>query len=403
MKQGTSIAPSYSCGRGPAPAGMDPSRVALMVSRDDIQRLIHRQDGGRQVVSLFLDMSVDSNNKRTYAVFLAKQRGRFAELDSDRAVHHREALGEAFTRVDRWIEDNFEESNKGVAVYADIGGGWIEGFQLAVPLQNRLEIGDRPVIGPLAEIVERHPMYGVAVIDRDSLRLIGVRSGQVQVEETTSVDTLPAPNDVQAGGYSQKDYQKRKEQERRLTFKDFADRVDEFERRYHPHYFILVGIDDNVKQFTDCLSAQIRSRVVYTTPGPAEGRTSDVVQRLQPFFGQRQQEEETRKIQVLQDRVRHGHFAAAGIHETLEQLQEGKVETLVIARDLRQHGAQCRQCGFILARHDGACPYCGGEIRDGIDIGEAMIRIAQEQDVPVEFVSRQALTDVDGAAALLRF
>ena len=67
------------------------------------------------------------------------------------------------------------------------------------------------------------------------------------------------------------------------------------------------------------------------------------------------------------------------------------------------HGAQCRQCGFILARHDGACPYCGGEIRDGVDIGEAMIRLAQEQDVPVEFVSRQALTDVDGAGALLKF
>jgi len=41
--------------------------------------------------------------------------------------------------------------------------------------------------------------------------------------------------------------------------------------------------------------------------------------------------------------------------------------------------------------------------RDGVDIGEAMIRLAQEQDIPVEFVSRQALTDVDGAGALLKF
>ena len=382
---------------------MNPSLVAAMVSRDDIQRLIHRQDAGRKVISLFLDMSVNSDNKRTYGVFLSKQRSRFAELDSDREAHHREALGEAFARIERWIEDNFDEANKGLAIYAEIGGRWIAGYQVAVPLQNRFEIAERPLIGPLAEVVECHPLYGVVVLDRDSLRLLSVRSGQVLAEATTKTQLIPPPNDVQAGGYSQKDYQKRKEQERRHTFKEFAREVDDFERKYRPEHLIIVGIDDNVKHFTDCLSAQVRSRIVYATSGPAETRTSDIVQRLLPFFGQRQQEEEIRTIQVLQDRVRHRHFAAAGIHQTLEQLQEGKVETLVIARDLRQHGAQCRQCGFILARHDGACPYCGGEIRDGVDIGEAMIRLAQEQDVPVEFVSRQALTDVDGAGALLKF
>src|SRR5512140_1134007 len=107
-------------GADPRPPAMHPSLVVVMVSRDDIQRLIHRQEAGKPVVSLFLDMSVDSNNKRNYPVFLSKQRGRFAELDSDRPVHHREALGETFTRVERWIEDNFDEANKGVAIYSDV-------------------------------------------------------------------------------------------------------------------------------------------------------------------------------------------------------------------------------------------------------------------------------------------
>jgi hypothetical protein len=148
---------------------MNPSLVAAMVSRDDIQRLIHRQDAGRKVISLFLDMSVNSDNKRTYGVFLSKQRSRFAELDSDREAHHREALGEAFSRIERWIEDNFDEANKGLAIYAEIGGRWIAGYQVAVPLQNRFEIAERPLIGPLAEVVECHPLYGVVVLDRDSL------------------------------------------------------------------------------------------------------------------------------------------------------------------------------------------------------------------------------------------
>ncbi|HEX9108160.1 MAG TPA: hypothetical protein VF832_13050, partial [Longimicrobiales bacterium] len=145
--QGTTIAPFTRCGAGSRAAGINPHLVAPMVSRDDIQRLIHRQDAGRKVVSLFLDMSVNSDNKRTYPVFLSKQKGRFAELDSDREGHHRVAIGEAFSRIERWIQDNFKEANKGLAIYAELGGSWIEGYELAVPLQNRLEISERPIIG----------------------------------------------------------------------------------------------------------------------------------------------------------------------------------------------------------------------------------------------------------------
>ena len=374
-----------------------------MVSREDVQRLIHRPYTGKTILSLFLDMAVNSDNKRTYGVFLAKQRGRFSELDSDREAHHREPLGGVFAGAERWIDDNFDEANRGLALYAEVGGDWLEGFQLGVPLQNRLELADRPIIAPLAEVVETHPHYGVLVIDRESLRMLGLRSGQLLSEDVATGEAYPTPDDVQAGGYSQKDFQKRKEQERRHLFKDFAREAEEFDRRSRPDYLILLGIDENVKQFKDFLPDPLRAKIVYTAPGPAGTRTSDIVQRLSPFFGQRAQAEETRAVQVLHDRVRHRHFAAAGIHQTLEQLQEGKVETLVIARDLRRPGAQCQQCGFLLARHDGTCPYCGGGLRAGIDLAEAMIRIAEEQEIPVEFVSQQALADVSGAGALLRF
>ncbi len=374
-----------------------------MVAREDIQRLIHRPYTGKPILSLFLNMAVNSDNKRTYGVFLAKQKGRFAELDSDREGHHRVDLGAAFARAERWIQENFDEANKGLALYAEVGGSWLAGFQVGVPLQNRLELADRAIIGPLAEVVERHPSYGVLVVDRDSLRLLSLRSGQVLAEEIATGEAYPTPNDVQAGGYSQKDYQKRKEQERRQFFKDFAREAEEFDHRYRPDHLILLGTDENVKQFTEYLPVQLREKIVYTAAGPAGPRTSDIVQRLLPFFGQRAQAEETRAVQVLQDRVRHRHYAAAGIHQTLEQLQEGKVDTLVIARDLREAGAQCQRCGFFLARHRGNCPYCGGELRDGIDLAEAMIRMAEEQEISVEFVSQQALADVRGAGALLKF
>jgi hypothetical protein len=37
-----------------------------MISRDQVQRLIDRPSNGRNILSAFLDMSVSSDNKRTY-------------------------------------------------------------------------------------------------------------------------------------------------------------------------------------------------------------------------------------------------------------------------------------------------------------------------------------------------
>src|SRR5690606_2824874 len=124
----------FSCGTGHAPCA--PSGVEIrgtqlpkpperMISRHDIQRLLHQEREG-PVLSVFLDMSVDSDNKRTYDVFLQKRKGEFAELDSDREGHHREALGEAFARVEAWLENEFDDSKKGVALYTGIGPDWLE-------------------------------------------------------------------------------------------------------------------------------------------------------------------------------------------------------------------------------------------------------------------------------------
>ncbi len=386
-----------------APAGEPEPPAELMASREDIHRLIHRPFTGKQVLSLFLDMSVNSDNKRTHGVFLSKQKGRFSELDSDREGHHREALGAAFSRVEQWLEERFEEANKGIALYAEIGSDWMEGYQVAVPLQNRLEIAERPIIGPLAEVVESHPLYGVAIVDRTSLWLLTLRSGQVQSEQRLAAESHPAPHEVQASGSSHEEYQNRKEQERRNFFKEAVRELEEFDRRHRPEYLIVLGTEENVKLFTSDLGPSVQEKLVYTAAGPGEARAAEVVERLLPFFGRRKQEKETRALEQLHDRVRQRHFAAAGVQQTLEQLQEGKVDTLVLARDLRNAGGQCQQCGFFLSRHDGACPYCGGEIRDGVDIAEVMIRMAEEQEIPVEFVSQQALADMNGAGALLKF
>lgn len=374
-----------------------------MISRSDIQRLIHRPTDNGPIVSIFLDMSVNSDNKRTYSVFLNQWRARHGRLDSDRASHHTEPLGEVFERIERWLADEFDESNKGVAIYAELGGDWMEALQLSRPVDNRMEIEDRPVIGPLAELVEGFRHHGVMLVDREHMRMFSIYLGEPVREHEVRTHPYPTPHDVRRGGYSAHDYQKHKAEEVKQFFKEFAVEVREFDRRYHPDDLILLGTTENIEQFRQLLPESVRDKVVYTANAPVNAPVSEILERLEPYFEARATREVSDTVMALRDRIGEQHLAIAGWDDTLEQLQEGKVDTLVLARGVERQGFQCNRCDFYLSGTDSRCPYCGGDMRDGIDLMEAMIRMAEEQDIRIAFTEPRVLEDLDHTGGLLKF
>jgi peptide chain release factor subunit 1 len=375
----------------------------IMISKSDLQRLIHRPASDSPVLSLFLDMSVNAENKRTYQTFLNQQRARFAELSSERESHHREPVGAAFARLEKWIDGQFNEANKGVAIFAALDGAWFEALQLPLPVRNRLIIADRPAVGPLTEVLGTARRYGLMLVDRERLRMLAFYMNELITEEAVTTEPYPTAHDVKAGGFAARDHQKRKEEEARQFFREFAGHVDAFDRRHDPLRWILIGTDDNRSAFVDFLPNSVAAKVVHEAHASMESTPAQLLERLAPFFEEDALRERAEVIERVRDRVRNRHFAIAGINDTLEQLQEGKVDTLVVARDLEHEGVQCTACKFYLLRRDGTCPYCGGELRDGVDLVESMLRMAAEQDVAIEFADPGPLRELDGVGALLRF
>ncbi|MFP4623706.1 MAG: VLRF1 family aeRF1-type release factor [Gemmatimonadota bacterium] len=374
-----------------------------MISREQIQQLIEREADRAGVLSVFLDMSVNSNNKRTHHIFLAKEKAAFAELDSDREGHHNEAIGAAFARLERWLDSEYDESKKGIAFFTALDGDWQQGHQVSVPLPNRVQVSKRPIVSPLVEVVERYHHHGVVLVDREHLRLLSVFIDQTLNEKEVTTEPYPAAHDVQRGGFSSKNFQKRKEEETRHFFKEFGQEVEDFVRRYRPEDLILLGTTENVKKFREFLPDAIDRMVAHTDRMEIDATASEVRQKLAPLFEARIQEEEARAVDLLRDRVRESHLAVAGLDNTLEQLQGGKLQTLVIGRGLSQQGGRCEQCRFVLARTTGTCPYCGGNVRDSLDLGEELVRIAEDQSVHIDFVEPSTLGDLGGVGGLLRF
>ena len=374
-----------------------------MISRDQIQQLIDRPGHDDGVLSVYLDMSVNENQKRTYQVFLNKEKAQFPELDSDRPGHHREPLGAAFERVEEWLASEFDESKKGVAIFTEIGGDWFEAHQLSVPIENRMTIYERPIVAPLVEVLERYHHHGVILVDREHLRLMSIFLDQTLNEREVETEPYPAPHDVRRGGFSAKDYQDRKAEETKHFFKEFAEEVQDFVRRHEPDDLILLGTHENVQKFREFLPGSVKEMISHTDRMDIEASPPEIRARLAPVFETRLEEEEARVVQILRERVQESHKAVVGLDDTLQELQEGKLEALVIARGLDDKGGRCDSCGFFLARKEGSCPYCGGSVSDAVNLGEAMVRLAADQGIEVDFVPASSLGEFGGVGGLGRF
>ncbi|CAN5678176.1 hypothetical protein BH23GEM5_BH23GEM5_12920 [soil metagenome] len=374
-----------------------------MISKSDLERILQRAESERPVLSLFLDMAVDSTNKRHHQVFLNQKRTQFAELTGDDPAIDSRQMEAVLDRVEKWLEDGFEEENRGVVVYAEVGGDYFEALQFPVPIPNRMVVSDKPVIGPLAQVIESYHHHGVVLMDREHARILSVYLGTLLDEFVIRSEPVDTPHDVQAGGYSQSRYQRRKREEMKHFFREFVKEIEEFDRRYSPHDLVILGTDENVARFREHLPETLLDKLVYTGPMAVDEPTTEILARLEPHL-QAERERETREIvHQVRDRVANDYMATAGVQGTLSALQEGKVDTLVLSRDQQRDGTRCGQCGFVFARHLRACPYCGSEALAPVDAVEEMVRMAEGQGVTIEFVEPGTLDDLRGVGALLRF
>jgi peptide chain release factor subunit 1 len=374
-----------------------------MISKQDLERLIRREPGDLPVLSLFLDMSVNSDNKRTHRVFLNQKRAEFDELDSHREGQQRVPIGQAFDRIERWLDEDFSEENRAVVIYTEVGGDWFEALQFPVELQNRMLIGDRPVIAPLAQVLESYHHHGVVMLDREHVRILSIYLGTLLDEITVQTDPIPAAHDVQAGGYSQQRYQRRKLEEMKHFFREFTKEVSEFVRRYRPDDLVVLGTEENVANFREFLPEAVRKLIIHTDSMRIGEGPSEIMTRLAPHLDAYRQRESAELLDTLRNRVSQDYMAAAGYQGTLTALQEGKVDTLVVAKNHEKPGSRCTQCGFVFAREVESCQYDGADVVAVPDVLEEMVRLAEGQGAAVQFVEASDVTDLRGAGALLRF
>jgi peptide subunit release factor 1 (eRF1) len=375
-----------------------------MIARSDLESLAGRPAGQRPVLSIFLDTSVDSNQKRHHEGFLSRKQAEFLDNGNDRTAGFRQALTDAFARAAEWLRSGYHPDSRGVAFYVEVGGPWSAEYQFPIPLGNRIGLGDRPLLGPLAQVLRSYDHHGIVVVDREHARILSVYLGSLLEEVALAARKLPPRNHQhQHSAFAEQRYQRRKLEETRQAMEGFAAEIEAFVKTHQPRDLSILGTPENVARLRAALPPALDAMVIHTGSAPSGESTSRIIEAIQPVLRSQEEEHERELVDLLVQRLSVGHLATSGMQNTLAALQAGRVETLILSTNTDATGSRCTRCGFIFGPGVNACPYDGAPTDSGLPLIEELMRAAESSHADVRFVPSDGLADLPGVGALLRF
>jgi hypothetical protein len=367
-------------------------------------------------LSLYLDASVDAQGKRHHDVFLEKRlhtaRERLARLPVDLRGYDRLA-----ERIRAYTAEADKSGVAGFAIFAELpppggvpGGGepFFEAFRLPVRVENRFILGREPDLGPILRAIGSYAHYLAVRVDADDALILSVWLSKVRHEERGRAEGTDQSTwgkiRVQAGGWSQMRVQRKKEEHAQRFFRGVAERVREIDAAEHPAGVVVLGQDVNVAAFTEELPQPVASKIVRTDTVEPHASEADIVAKVEPLVHQQRDTERTRVVDELHGRVFGDFYAVGGLEDTLEAVQVGRVERLVVHRTFDAKGKRCESCGFLVSARPTQCPYCGGRLAE-VPLLQHLVARAESQDALVDIVDEdepKLTEDLEGVGALLR-
>lgn len=361
-----------------------------MFTTDDMQELVEFQSTGAPVLSVYLNVDPTQHTTDEHRLIL---RGLLKEAGES-------AAPEDIAEVEKYFDFGYDWQGKGVVVFSCREGGFWRAYSLAVPVPNRVYVGPRPYIRPLAEVLDDYSRYGVVLVDREGARLFLFEQGELQ-ETTGTLGELPKRH--KKGGWAAQKYQRWADKHARRNLKDAAELTAKFFAGGRCNRLILGGTEDNVTQFEAMLPKALQNVVVGSFAIDMSASESDVLDYSLGVIRQVEREQEKQLVEQLIAGWKRGQ-AVVGLSDTLAAIQEQRVYTLLTMGDYGEAGYRCQSCHYLTLQERTACPLCGGEMKSADDIVDHAVRRAMEQGVGLEVVhDSEELEKVGKIGAILRY
>jgi peptide chain release factor subunit 1 len=371
--------------------------------RDQLDRLAAFEPVDLPVVSLYLDMQPDEHGRANHASFLRKA---FADRlkTYPSGTPARQSFEEDIERIKTFLENDLQRSANGLAIFACHGANLFEALQLNVPVDDHwLFVGSVPHLYPLARLNDQFPRYAALLVDTNAARLfvfsLGTTEAQQQIKNVKTRKTS-------MGGWSQARFQRHIDNYHSQHMKEVVDVLDRVVRE-ESITKIVVSCDETARpllmeELPQHLADKVVDIVRMDIKAPEHEILSGTLDALRAKDGDTDKE----RVEAMLGAWRAGNLAVVGPEDTLEALQMGQVEELIIAaRPTAVRLPDSVPQGTTPGPVDVDTSAPNAQLDTGrLRIADELVTKAQATSARIRFIEDEDLLhEVGGVGAILRF
>ncbi len=315
-------------------------------------------------------------------------------------------VGEEFEATFHQVEDILFHDpipgERGRVVFASASSSFFVAHRIGVEPRRKLVLDNSPFILPLMEMRDDYEDYGIILMDSDEARVYSVRSKALEQVESSSIDLM---NRHKKGGMSQKRFNRLRRGAIDAFISQIVEDLEDLADLEVMRGLVVAGPGSVKKQLVDSLPKHLQGKVIGMVDVSIEIPPDQLLAHGEEIASANEREGEAKAIEELRRAIFKDELAAIGVNEVRDALLQGRVETLLVSKDLSIPGWICEDCKGI---HEGAppeatCPDCGGVV-SGAEIVNELAELVERTDAEMEVVSgSDFLVSIGGLGAILRY
>lgn len=369
-----------------------PTTDATATLADDLRALAARPpDPARPYLTVTLDWRPDGTqpNFRPASRWLAEREQELAAAHGPRGPLY-DAVTQGMRALEETLDRYTHEPPHGVAFIAQPAAGEFRAIPLAVPATNHVAVGPTPHLTPLARLMDAYAPLALLVADSKQAFLHTFVLGS----HTRDVAMQNAKWDLQPSAVGNRMIERNALNAAEQAMENFAKAIAEETRRIlseeNIRQLIVAANDQMTATLMDHFPKEVRDCVIGTMAADIRDTPAALLVRALPIVeGTKRAREEDVVQRLTTAALSPGGLGVFGARETLAALQNGQVQTLVLADDFRADGWADDTLGLV---GTGAVPDthpAGGDTANlrAVDLTDAMLRLALMTDAEFTFVT----------------
>ena len=258
-----------------------------------------------------------------------------------------------------------------------------------------------PYLRPLAELKDEFEQHVVIFANNTSARVELVSAGKHEEMERLLGEIK---NSVKKGGWSQQRYARRRTKQLDEYAVEISDALERLERSVSFRRVLLLGSSEILQALPEKLPRRLRNKVDGVRVIASRESATGVERLAAELFEESERAEELELWEEIREEALQQGRALLGAMDVQVALQQGRVQTLLIQRDTRIDGTQCKVCGHTSLGVLELCGACGENEPHAIDMVNEFVEAAVSSGATIEFSdTHEELANVEGIAALLRY